>query len=298
MPASRTSSSSEQPSASEHISVRPVGDGPAEVHFLFEQQQKRMGGALGASIMAHVAFLLAVLLFLRVAPESVTNAILPDDLPKEIVWLVQPGPGGGGGGGNKSPEPPKKAEAPGKDPITVPAVKEPEPTPTPEIKEEPKVVETPQLEIPARTMAADSNVAPSAGVLDSGATTSSTGSGTGTGAGSGTGSGLGPGSGGGTGGGVFQVGNGVLPPQAIMLARPNYTSDAMRAKIQGVVALQCVVEPDGTASRCTVQRSLDRAFGLDQEAIKAVERSRFRPGTRFGEPVAVQVGIEMSFTLR
>jgi hypothetical protein len=51
-----------------------------------------MGGALGVSVLSHVGFLLAFLVFLRVAPDSVTNAILPDNLPKEIVWLVQPGP--------------------------------------------------------------------------------------------------------------------------------------------------------------------------------------------------------------
>jgi protein TonB len=267
------------------------------VHFLFEQPRQRMGGALGASILSHAGFLLAFLLLLRVAPDSVTNAILPDNLSKDIVWLVQPGPGGGGGGGNKSPEPPKKAEAPGKEKITVPVVKTPEPTPTPEVKEEPKV-EAPVLDIPAKTMAADESTVPSAGVIDSNANTSSTGSGTGTGAGPGQGAGLGPGSDRGTGGGVFQVGNGVISPVPIVSPKPAYTSDAMRAKIQGVVLLQCVVESDGSVNRCLVNRSLDRTFGLDQEAIRAAQRWRFRPGTRLGEPVAVQVGIEMSFTLR
>ena len=287
----------ERPVVTDHLSVRPSDIGPAEVHFLFEQQEKRLGGALGASILAHVGVLLALFLITRIVPESVTRALLPDQMPKEIVWLVEPGPGGGGGGGNKSPEPPKKAIAPGKDAITVPVSKPPEPTPEPVVKDEP--VLEPKLDIPARASAADAAGPPSAGVLDPNATgTSSTGSGTGSGAGSGTGSGLGPGSGGGTGGGVYQVGNGVVSPVLLIGPKPAYTSEAMRAKIQGVVLLQCVVEPDGSVTRCSVQRSLDKAFGLDQEAIKAAQRWRFRPGTRLGEPVAVQVGIEMSFTLR
>jgi TonB family protein len=269
------------------------------VYFQFEKQEKkRLGGALGVSVMSHVVFLAAFLLLLRVAPESVTNAILPDNLPKEIVWLVQPGPGGGGGGGNKQPDPPKKAEAPGKEKITVPAVKEAEPVPTPEVKPpEPTPLEA-KLEIPAVASAADPVATPSAGVIDSNSNSSSTGSGRGTGAGSGDGPGLGPGSGGGTGGGVFQVGNGVVSPVPLVSPKPAYTSDAMRAKIQGVVLLSCVVEPDGSVNRCNVARSLDKTFGLDQEAIRAAQRWRFRPGTRLGEPVAVQVGIEMSFTLR
>lgn len=285
---------------SEHISVRPPGTGPVEVRFQFEQQQQRLGGALGASIVSHVAFALLFLLFLRLAPEGVTEAILPDNLPSEIVWLVDPGPGGGGGGGNQAPEPPRRAEAPGQEAITVPVIEEPEPTPVPEVNEEPVVEPLPLLEIPARAMAADITAAPSVGALDPNANpdSTSTGSGTGTGAGSGQGSGLGPGSGGGTGGGVYQVGNGVTSPVPVLSPKPAYTSDAMRAKIQGVVLLQCVVESDGTVTRCQVQRSLDRTFGLDQEAIRAAQRWRFRPGLRLGQPVAVQVGIEMSFTLR
>ena len=268
--------------------------GPGEVHFQFEQQQKRIGGALGVSVASHVAFALAILLFIRYAPERVTSAILPDRLPDDIVWLSQPGPGGGGGGGNKMPEPPKKAEAPGKEKITVPAAKQPEPTP--QKVEEPPV--EPQLNIPAQQTAADATTVPSPGVLEGNTNSSSTGSGSGTGAGSGQGSGLGPGSGGGTGGGVYRPGNGVLTPELIRSVRPNYTSEAMRAKVQGIVALECVVEPDGGVGNCSVKRSLDQNFGLDQEAIKAARQWKFRPGTRFGEPVPVFVNIELTFTLR
>lgn len=278
----------------DHISVRPVELGPREVHFQFEQQQKRIGGALGVSVASHAAFLVAILLFIRFAPERVTSAILPDRLPDDIVWLSQPGPGGGGGGGNKMPEPPKKAEAPGKEKITVPAAKDPEPTPK---VEEPPPVE-PQLNIPAQTMAADTTATATPGVLEGNTNSSSTGSGSGTGAGAGQGSGLGPGTGGGTGGGAYRPGNGVEIPQLIRQVKPSYTSEAMRAKVQGVVLLECVVQTDGGVGNCSVQKSLDSSFGLDQEAIKAARQWRFRPGTRFGEPVPVLVTIELTFTLR
>jgi TonB family protein len=281
---------------SDHLTVLPAGVGPAEVHFQFEQQEKRIGGALGVSILTHVALAVAVILFIRFAPERVVTAVLPDRLPDSIVWLSQPGPGGGGGGGNQSPEPPRKAEAPGKDKITVPVVKEPEPVAV-EVEEPP---ELPQLNIPAKSMAADMTAAVP-GVIDSNANTStslSTGSGSGSGAGAGQGSGLGPGTGGGVGGGVYRPGNGVELPQLIRQVKPSYTSEAMRAKVQGVVLLECVVQTDGSVGSCSVQRSLDQAFGLDQEAIKAARQWRFRPGTRQGEPVPVLVTIELTFTLR
>jgi TonB family protein len=47
-----------------------------------------------------------------------------------------------------------------------------------------------------------------------------------------------------------------------------------------------------------VSRSLDPVFGLDEEAIKAARQWRFSPGMRDGQPVAVAVVIEMTFTLR
>jgi protein TonB len=80
--------------------------------------------------------------------------------------------------------------------------------------------------------------------------------------------------------------------------KPQYTSDAMRAKVQGTVLLECVVKEDGSVGDVQVVRSLDPTFGLDLEAIKAARNWRFQPGTRLGQPVPVLVTIELTFTLR
>ncbi|HZI80019.1 MAG TPA: TonB family protein [Vicinamibacterales bacterium] len=283
---------------SKHLHVRPEGVGPAEFRFTFEMQEKRIGNALGLSVGGHLAAVLLVFLIARMLPEKVYESVLPDRLP-DIVWLAQPGPGGGGGGGgNKSPDPPKKVELKGEKPVTVP-VKE---TPV-EVKKEPEP--EPEVKIPAETAAAAPVVAPGA-IESTQASTDSQGkgelggggSGRGTGIGSGEGSGLGAGSGGGTGGGTYRPGNGVTIPQLVREVKPAYTADAMRAKVQGTVWLECVVMPDGTVGRVEVVRSLDSTFGLDQEAIKAAKQWRFRPGTRFGEPVPVLITIELAFTLR
>ena len=235
------------------------------------------------------------LLFVWLVPDPARDAILPDALPRQLVWLAEPGPGGGGGGGNERPEPPKPAEvAAKKEEISVPAVK-PEPTPEPTPEETP--LESLSLNIPVQTLASATET--TIGVLDSGdASSESTGSGRGTGAGSGQGSGLGQGSGGGTGGGVYRPGSGVINPRVLREIKPQYTADAMRAKVQGTVLLECVVLADGSVGRVDVVRSLDPTFGLDQEAVKAAKQWRFQPGTRFGEPVAVLVTIELTFTLR
>ena len=293
-----------------HLSVRVEGQHPDDVPFLFEQQGKRMGPALLASVASHAAAA-GVMLFLlsRSAPlPAVEEALLPDIPSDRIVWLTTPGPGGGGGGGgNQSKQPPQKVQLPGKDKLTVPVAKPPSLQPPPQ-EEPPKVEPNPleQLNIPAKSLADATESLPGAIEAPPGPPSGSLGSGrgggagtgTGTGIGSGTGSGLGPGSGGGTGGGVYQLGSGVTTPVPVFQPTPQYTSDAMRARVQGVAVVSCVVRPDGTVSDVEVVRSLDATFGLDGEAIKAARRWRFKPGTLRGEPVAVRVVIEMSFTLR
>jgi periplasmic protein TonB len=293
-------STPERAPAQGHLYVHAVA-GPPEVHFLFEQQEKRLGGSLAASVVTHGAFLLIFLVLIRLTPETTGNAMLLNRAPHEIVWLAEPGAGGGGGGGgNQQKEPIKKAELPGKEKITVPVEKAPVPTPIPEVKppEEEKV------NIPAVTMSAANETSP--GLIESKEDTTSQGTGTqggagtgsGTGIGNGQGSGLGEGSGGGTGGGVYRPGNGVESPRLLRSVRPNYTAEAMRAKVQGIVRLEGVVNSDGSVGDVKVTRSLDPVFGLDTEAIKAAKQFRFVPGTRFGEPVAVLVSFEIEFTLR
>jgi TonB family protein len=112
---------------------------------------------------------------------------------------------------------------------------------------------------------------------------------------------IGPGTGSGTASpplaGVVRPGNGVTIPRIIREVKPQYTAEAMRAKVQGGVLLECVVQTDGTVGDVRVVRSLDTTYGLDQEAIKAAKQWKFAPGTRNGEPVPVMVTIELTFTL-
>ena len=289
-----------------HVSVHVDGAHPADVPFLFEQQQKRIGPAFVASLASHVAMALLMFGIVRYGGEAVHTAPIPlQPSLNQIVWLNQPGPGGGGGGGgNKMKEPPRKAELPGKDKITVPVEKAVVLEAPQVVKNEPNPVE--QLNIPALSLAAGLESLPGAIEGPPGPPTLSqgpgsgggAGTGRGTGIGPGTGSGLGPGSGGGTGGGTYRPGNGVTTPRVLKEVKPQYTADAMRAKIQGTVWLQCVVRPTGQCSDVEVTRSLDPTFGLDQEAMKAAQQWRFLPGTRLGEPVPVQITIELTFTLR
>ena len=80
--------------------------------------------------------------------------------------------------------------------------------------------------------------------------------------------------------------------------RPAYTAEAMHARIQGTVAIDCVVRADGTVSDLRVVRSLDAVFGLDAEAVKAARQWLFIPGRLRGQPVPVLVRLELSFSVQ
>ena len=96
---------------------------------------------------------------------------------------------------------------------------------------------------------------------------------------------------------VYQIGNGVKSPILIKEIKPSYTEGAMRRKVEGVVELKAVILKDGTVREdVTVTRSLDA--DLDEEAIKAAKQWEFKPGTKDGEPVNVQVNIELTFSLK
>jgi TonB family protein len=95
---------------------------------------------------------------------------------------------------------------------------------------------------------------------------------------------------------VYKPGDGVLAPVLVKEVKPQYTADAMRARVQGVVTLECVVQPDGAIGEARVTKALNT--DLDQEAIKAVRQWRFKPGRKDGKPVPVLVTLEVTFTLR
>jgi TonB family protein len=90
---------------------------------------------------------------------------------------------------------------------------------------------------------------------------------------------------------------GVTSPSVIHEQKPNYPKEAMQAKIQGAVLMKCIVQTTGICEDIQVAQSLDPMW-LDQEAVKAMQEWRFRPGTLMGRPVPVIVNVEMRFTVR
>ena len=55
---------------------------------------------------------------------------------------------------------------------------------------------------------------------------------------------------------------------------------------------------DRKAPRQILRDSLDKVLGLDQQAVNALKRWTWKPGTRDGEPVKVAVQVQITFTLK
>lgn len=96
---------------------------------------------------------------------------------------------------------------------------------------------------------------------------------------------------------VYKIGDGVKAPELVREVKPIYPRGAMDRKVQGVVELKVVVQSDGTVGEnVQVTKSLDP--DLDDSAITAVKQWSFRPGTKDGTAVDVEVNVEMTFTIR
>jgi len=203
---------------------------------------------------------------------------------------------GGGGGGDRSPDPASLGRAPrfDKEQFTPPLVVIR--NANPKLPMEPTLIGPPELQLPQPNVPQFGDPRGVLGPPSSGpGSGGGIGSGQGGGVGPGRGPGLGPGQGGGYGGDAYMPGGAVIGPQVIYQVEPEYSEEARKARHQGTVVLQGVVEPDGRIRHLVVISSV--GMGLDDRAIQAVQQWRFKPGTRNGQPVPVWARIEVSFRL-
>ena len=94
---------------------------------------------------------------------------------------------------------------------------------------------------------------------------------------------------------TYRIGGSVSAPVATFKPEPEYSEEARKAKYQGEVWLSVVVDEKGVPQDIKVTRKL--GLGLDEKAIEAVRKWRFKPGMKDGKPVAVQATIAVSFRL-
>ena len=255
---------------------------------------ERKGPAL-ASLAIH-AGLLAMLCFISV-PEMTRPS--PHRTPAAIALIAPLMPSthpGGGGGGDNSPIPASRGRLPRFAPRQF--------TPPmavihnlhPQLAMEPTLIGAPDVSLPAVNLA---DLGDPFGALGPRSNGPGSGGGIGDGNSGGVGPAKGPGAGPGPEGyggfGVHASTGATVSPVLIYKVEPEFSEQARKAKQQGVVILYGEVDTSGFLRNVRVVRGL--GLGLDEKAIEAVRRWRFRPGYRDGRPVVAAATIEVNFHL-
>lgn len=95
--------------------------------------------------------------------------------------------------------------------------------------------------------------------------------------------------------GIYHVGNGVSAPRPTYSPDPDYSVVARANKFQGTAVFTIVVGPDGNVHN--VQLTQPLGLGLDETSAEMIKTWKFEPAKRNGEPVAVEVSVEVEFHL-
>jgi TonB family protein len=88
-------------------------------------------------------------------------------------------------------------------------------------------------------------------------------------------------------------GSGVKAPKPKFTPEPAFSDLAKYEDYQGIVIVNVIVGSDGTIQRIRLVRPL--GMGLDENAQSTLHTWRFQPATRNGQPVAVEMNIEIAF---
>ena len=96
--------------------------------------------------------------------------------------------------------------------------------------------------------------------------------------------------------GPILVGGDVKAPVKIFGPQPTYTEIARKARIQGVVIVQAIIDKQGNVTNIKVLKGLP--MGLEQAAVDAMKQWKFKPATLNGKPVTVYYNLTVNFKLQ
>ena len=87
----------------------------------------------------------------------------------------------------------------------------------------------------------------------------------------------------------------VTPVEILFKPRPVYTEEARKLRVEGEVLLEVMFTASGELKVQKVVRSL--GHGLDEAALHAAERIRFKPASRDGQPYDSVALVHINFEL-
>lgn len=94
---------------------------------------------------------------------------------------------------------------------------------------------------------------------------------------------------------IRRVGGDVTAPEKISGDPHEYTEMARKARLQGVVIVEVIIDEQGNVEKARILKGLP--MGLDKQALDAVKTYKFRPATEHGQPVRVFYTVTLNFQL-
>ena len=86
-----------------------------------------------------------------------------------------------------------------------------------------------------------------------------------------------------------------ISPVLLYKVEPEFTEEARKARVQGAVMIKAIINEFGLVQQPQVTKSL--GLGLDERALEAVEKWRFKAGSKNCRPAAMTALIEVHFHL-
>ena len=87
------------------------------------------------------------------------------------------------------------------------------------------------------------------------------------------------------------------PPIPLTPIRPKYPEIAQEAGIEGTVFIQAFIDKKGRVIETTIIKGIPNT-GLDEAAIEAIRKTRFRPAKQRERAVGVWISIPVNFKLK
>ena len=87
------------------------------------------------------------------------------------------------------------------------------------------------------------------------------------------------------------------PPVAMSPIRPRYPEIAQAAGIEGVVVVQAFIDEKGRVKETLILKGVPNT-GLDEAAMEAIRKTRFRPAKQRERAVGVWISIPVNFRLK
>lgn len=251
--------------------------------------------AIGTAALVNGSLLIFVLcISLRTIvprnPAQQNHISIPVDA---LTFFTLPASRGGQGGGQNDPVEASRGRLPKieKIPLAPPQIP---------LLDHPRLAIDPAIAVPQDIKLPDDPFMPTIGlphssnmvVLSGGhGTRAGIGSGDDDGLGIGRGKGFGPGDG----DSIYTPGGDVSAPVPVVTPEAEFSDEARRNKFQGICMISIIVDAHGFPQNPRIIRPL--GMGLDQKALDAVSRYRFKPAMRHGRPVAARITVAVNFRL-